>query len=162
VDPALVHPQATLGQLRLDSLALIELSLMVEERLGTTVTDVQGDTTPAELAALVGSGAAAHRVLAQWASSASEPAGAAAVPGPAGRRGMDRRRRCAQRGQALCTAGRCCAQRGRALCTREAAPDRPVRGMPTRATGAGEAEHGLRAPGRAPMASRSAPARCYW
>jgi acyl carrier protein len=54
VDPALVHPQATLAQLKLDSLALVELSLMVEERLGATVTDVQGDTTLAELAALVG------------------------------------------------------------------------------------------------------------
>ncbi len=54
VAPELVTPQATLAGLQLDSLALVELSLMVEERLGVTVTDIQGDATLAGLAELAG------------------------------------------------------------------------------------------------------------
>ncbi|WP_329499287.1 acyl carrier protein [Kitasatospora herbaricolor] len=52
VAPERVTPDATLEQLQLDSLALVELSLMVEERFGVTVADIRGDVTLAGLAAL--------------------------------------------------------------------------------------------------------------
>ncbi|MFJ2863636.1 acyl carrier protein [Kitasatospora sp. NPDC087314] len=51
VAPAMVTPDATLASLALDSLALVELSLVVEERLGVTVADVTPDRTLGELAA---------------------------------------------------------------------------------------------------------------
>ncbi|MEV8099824.1 acyl carrier protein [Kitasatospora sp. NPDC085879] len=50
VAPELVRPEATLANLELDSLALVELSLMMEERLGVTVPDIRRDATLAELA----------------------------------------------------------------------------------------------------------------
>ncbi|MCM2416565.1 acyl carrier protein [Streptomyces sp. RKAG293] len=56
VDPALVHPDAALESLQLDSLALVELSLMLEERLNMTVTDVPASITLAELVSLVDNG----------------------------------------------------------------------------------------------------------
>lgn len=58
VEPDSVHPQATLESLQLDSLALVELSLMLEETLGVTVTDVPRTITLAELASLVDAEAA--------------------------------------------------------------------------------------------------------
>ncbi|MFJ9694567.1 acyl carrier protein [Kitasatospora sp. NPDC101183] len=51
VAPALVTPDASLASLALDSLALVELSLVVEERLGITVSDLVPDRTLGELAA---------------------------------------------------------------------------------------------------------------
>ncbi|MGW6918703.1 acyl carrier protein [Kitasatospora sp. NPDC054939] len=48
----LVRPDATLADLALDSLALVELSLLVEERLGATVTDLRPERTLGELAEL--------------------------------------------------------------------------------------------------------------
>jgi len=53
VAPELARPDAALASLGLDSLALVELSLMVEDRLGATVTDLDGNATLAELAATV-------------------------------------------------------------------------------------------------------------
>ncbi|MFH8884415.1 acyl carrier protein [Streptomyces californicus] len=47
-----VTPHAALDQLDLDSLSLVELSLIVEERLGLAATDIPQDITLAELAAL--------------------------------------------------------------------------------------------------------------
>lgn len=52
VPPRLVTPGATLAQLDLDSLSLIELALIVEERLGLATADIRHDITLAELAAL--------------------------------------------------------------------------------------------------------------
>ncbi|MBO1420026.1 acyl carrier protein [Streptomyces sp. FH025] len=49
--PSVVTPDATLASLELDSLALVELSLVVEERLGVTVADLTPDRTLGELAA---------------------------------------------------------------------------------------------------------------
>ncbi|MFD8084412.1 acyl carrier protein [Kitasatospora sp. NPDC059722] len=49
--PARVTPDATLASLDLDSLALVELSLLVEERIGVTVADITPDRTLGELAA---------------------------------------------------------------------------------------------------------------
>ncbi|MFF2044248.1 acyl carrier protein [Kitasatospora sp. NPDC058170] len=51
VAPERVGPAATLASLELDSLALVELSLLVEERIGVTVTDIRPDGTLGELAA---------------------------------------------------------------------------------------------------------------
>ncbi|MER7752406.1 acyl carrier protein [Kitasatospora sp. NPDC097643] len=51
VAPALVTPEATLASLALDSLALVELSLVVEERIGVTVADITPDRTLGWLAA---------------------------------------------------------------------------------------------------------------
>ncbi|MFB7909011.1 acyl carrier protein [Kitasatospora sp. NPDC056076] len=51
VSPAVVTPDATLASLALDSLALVELSLVVEEKLGVTVADIGPDRTLGELAA---------------------------------------------------------------------------------------------------------------
>ncbi|MFI6845808.1 phosphopantetheine-binding protein [Kitasatospora sp. NBC_00085] len=45
VPAELVRPDATLAELQLDSLALVELSLVVEERIGVTVTDIRPDAT---------------------------------------------------------------------------------------------------------------------
>ncbi|WP_063759088.1 acyl carrier protein [Streptomyces globisporus] len=47
-----VTPGATLDQLDLDSLSLVELSLIVEERLSLAATDIRQDITLAELAEL--------------------------------------------------------------------------------------------------------------
>ncbi|CAM5417392.1 hypothetical protein SBADM41S_01805 [Streptomyces badius] len=52
-----VTPGATLDQLDLDSLALVELSLIVEERLGLASTDIRQDISLAELATLAESAA---------------------------------------------------------------------------------------------------------
>ncbi|MBP0453364.1 MULTISPECIES: acyl carrier protein [unclassified Kitasatospora] len=57
-----VGPDATLASLELDSLALVELSLMVEERIGVTVTDIRPDGTLGELAAFADAGLAAGAV----------------------------------------------------------------------------------------------------
>ncbi|WP_371495061.1 acyl carrier protein [Kitasatospora sp. NBC_00374] len=62
VPPGLVRPEAVLSGLDLDSLALVELSLMVEERLGVTVTDIGPDRTLGELAALADADRAAGAV----------------------------------------------------------------------------------------------------
>lgn len=40
-DPVAIRPEASLRQLRLDSLALEELRLLIEERLGVDLDDVQ-------------------------------------------------------------------------------------------------------------------------
>lgn len=47
-----LHPQATLAQLDLDSLALAEFALVLEERLGVKIQSehATGDTTLAEVA----------------------------------------------------------------------------------------------------------------
>ncbi|WP_327072902.1 acyl carrier protein [Kitasatospora purpeofusca] len=46
-----VEPGATLASLELDSLALVELSLLVEERIGATVSDIRPESTLGDLAA---------------------------------------------------------------------------------------------------------------
>ncbi|MCX4758101.1 acyl carrier protein [Kitasatospora purpeofusca] len=46
-----VEPGATLASLELDSLALVELSLLVEERIGATVSDIRPESTLGALAA---------------------------------------------------------------------------------------------------------------
>lgn len=40
-DPVTIRPEASLRQLRLDSLALEELRLLIEDRLGVDLDDVQ-------------------------------------------------------------------------------------------------------------------------
>lgn len=57
-----VRPDATLASLELDSLALVELSLLVEERIGVTVADIRPDGTLGELAAFADAGLAAGAV----------------------------------------------------------------------------------------------------
>ncbi|WP_406196718.1 acyl carrier protein [Kitasatospora sp. NBC_01560] len=57
-----VAPDAALAALELDSLALVELSLLVEERLGVTVADIRPDATLGELAACADAGLAAGAV----------------------------------------------------------------------------------------------------
>ncbi|MEV6975628.1 acyl carrier protein [Kitasatospora sp. NPDC093806] len=51
VSAAVVTPGATLASLELDSLALVELSLLVEERIGVTVSDIRPESTLGDLAA---------------------------------------------------------------------------------------------------------------
>ncbi|TXS54204.1 phosphopantetheine-binding protein [Streptomyces sp. t39] len=53
-----VTPGTTLARLDLDSLSLVELSLIVEERLGLAAADIRQDITLAELAALADASAA--------------------------------------------------------------------------------------------------------
>ncbi|MBX9420858.1 MULTISPECIES: acyl carrier protein [Streptomyces] len=57
-----VTPGATLDQLDLDSLSLVELSLIVEERLGLAAADIRQDITLAELATLAESATAGQAV----------------------------------------------------------------------------------------------------
>ncbi|MFD3333853.1 acyl carrier protein [Streptomyces sp. NPDC058700] len=57
-----VTPGVTLDQLDLDSLSLVELSLIVEERLGLAATDIRQDITLAELATLAESATAGQAV----------------------------------------------------------------------------------------------------
>ncbi|WP_327675876.1 acyl carrier protein [Kitasatospora sp. NBC_00458] len=98
VPAALVTPGATLASLDLDSLALVELSLLVEERIGATVSDIRPDST---LGGLV---AHADGVLAETATAEAEaetatatatataavpPAGAVPAPGGAPLTGAD-------------------------------------------------------------------------
>ncbi|WP_457032678.1 acyl carrier protein [Kitasatospora sp. P5_F3] len=64
----LVRPEAALADLALDSLALVELSLMVEERLGVTVADIRPESTLGELAALADATVAADATMAVGAA----------------------------------------------------------------------------------------------
>ncbi|MFB7379321.1 acyl carrier protein [Kitasatospora purpeofusca] len=69
-----VEPGATLASLELDSLALVELSLLVEERIGATVSDIRPESTLGDLAA--------HADAVRAAAPAAGPV-PAAVPAPA-------------------------------------------------------------------------------
>ncbi|QIY59277.1 acyl carrier protein [Streptomyces sp. RPA4-5] len=58
LDPAEVMPECTFEDLGLDSLALVEMGLMLQERTGISLDDVPLRTTLGELAALMDSGTA--------------------------------------------------------------------------------------------------------
>ncbi|MCX4638935.1 acyl carrier protein [Streptomyces sp. P9-2B-2] len=58
LDPAEVMPERTFEDLGLDSLALVEMGLMLQERTGISLDDVPLRTTLGELAALMDSGTA--------------------------------------------------------------------------------------------------------
>ncbi|MEU9619178.1 MULTISPECIES: acyl carrier protein [unclassified Streptomyces] len=60
-DPHAIRPEASLRQLRLDSLALEELRLLIEDRMGVDLDDVQltSRDTVAQLVAAVHGKAAA-------------------------------------------------------------------------------------------------------
>ncbi|MFF5338265.1 acyl carrier protein [Streptomyces sp. NPDC013181] len=73
-----VAPGATLDQLDLDSLSLVELSLIVEERLGLAAADIRQDITLAELAAL------AERAAPSEPAALSELAAPSATSAPDG------------------------------------------------------------------------------
>ncbi|MEW2433327.1 acyl carrier protein [Streptomyces caniferus] len=53
LDPAEVTPERTFEDLGLDSLALVEMGLMLQERTGISLEDVPLQTSIEELAALV-------------------------------------------------------------------------------------------------------------
>ncbi|MEW1748830.1 acyl carrier protein [Streptomyces angustmyceticus] len=53
LDPADVTPERTFEDLGLDSLALVEMGLMLQERTGISLEDVPLQTTIEELAALM-------------------------------------------------------------------------------------------------------------
>ncbi|MFE1174031.1 acyl carrier protein [Streptomyces sp. NPDC058773] len=53
LDPAEVTPERTFEELGLDSLALVEMGLMLQERTGISLDDVPMRTTIGELAALM-------------------------------------------------------------------------------------------------------------
>ncbi|MFF8785030.1 acyl carrier protein [Streptomyces sp. NPDC015125] len=53
LDPAQVTPERTFEDLGLDSLALVEMGLMLQERTGISLEDVPLQTTIEELAALM-------------------------------------------------------------------------------------------------------------
>ncbi|MEU7163955.1 phosphopantetheine-binding protein [Streptomyces morookaense] len=52
-DPAALTPRTALGDLRLDSLALVELALALEDRTGKPMTGVTEHSTLAEVAELI-------------------------------------------------------------------------------------------------------------
>ena len=58
LDPAEVMPERTFEDLGLDSLALVEMGLMLQERTGISLDDVPLRTTLGELAALMDRGTA--------------------------------------------------------------------------------------------------------
>ncbi|MFE6739395.1 acyl carrier protein [Streptomyces tubercidicus] len=58
LEPAEVTPERTFEDLGLDSLALVEMGLMLQERTGISLDDVPLRTTIGELAALLDGGAA--------------------------------------------------------------------------------------------------------
>ncbi|MET9403737.1 phosphopantetheine-binding protein [Kitasatospora sp. NPDC002965] len=94
VPAALVTPEATLASLSLDSLALVELSLLVEERIGVTVRDIRPDSTLGELLAHAGAapaeadGPGAVPVVGRGAAAGAAP-GALPAPGAAPLVGVD-------------------------------------------------------------------------
>ncbi|MFI1259371.1 MULTISPECIES: acyl carrier protein [Streptomyces] len=53
LDPSEVTPERTFEELGLDSLALVEMGLMLQERTGVTLNDVPLHTTIGGLAALI-------------------------------------------------------------------------------------------------------------
>ncbi|MGX1971269.1 acyl carrier protein [Streptomyces kronopolitis] len=53
LDPSEVTPERTFEELGLDSLALVEMGLMLQERTGVTLNDVPLHTTIRGLAALI-------------------------------------------------------------------------------------------------------------
>ncbi|MCL6299921.1 acyl carrier protein [Streptomyces kronopolitis] len=53
LDPSEVTPERTFEELGLDSLALVEMGLMLQERTGVTLNDVPLHTTVGGLAALI-------------------------------------------------------------------------------------------------------------
>ncbi|GFE12183.1 acyl carrier protein [Streptomyces glebosus] len=64
LDPAEVTPERTFEDLGLDSLALVEMGLMLQERTGISLDDVPLRTTLGELAALMDSGTAGQALTA--------------------------------------------------------------------------------------------------
>lgn len=70
-NPAKIAPDTTFGDLRLDSLALVELALALEERTGRPMPEVTEHSTLADVAELID------------AAGADPSVPAARTPGPA-------------------------------------------------------------------------------
>ena len=74
-----IHPGANFNELGLDSLALVELSIIVQERIGIQLDDVDKNATLAEIAAYL------ETAIAERAAGAEEPRPAAQGAGSTSR-----------------------------------------------------------------------------
>jgi acyl carrier protein len=59
IDTSLITPNVTFVELKLDSLALVEFSVILEEEYGVAATELRPDATFGEAVALVEAGLAA-------------------------------------------------------------------------------------------------------
>jgi acyl carrier protein len=86
LDAGQLTPQSTFEDLGLDSLALVEMALVVHEHTGTAVEGITPQSTLAEAAALLASAADGTSGSADAADAAD---GADGTEGPASRAGAD-------------------------------------------------------------------------